>query len=143
MKIRTLSLALLFGLAPITTAFAAEVTATITLQRGHIIEAGDIAIKGAGPSAEQDMAQSYIGQQMRRTIYAGAKLNPSHVDKPTLVKRNTRINMIYRVGRLEMTASGRALDEGGSGDIISVMNLDSKRRVEGLILANGSVEVTK
>jgi len=51
--------------------------------------------------------------------------------------------MIYRVGRLEMTASGRALDEGGSGDIISVMNLDSKRRVEGLILANGSVEVTK
>lgn len=143
MSIRKFSLALVFGLAPMTTAYGAEVTANITLQRGHIIEVGDIKVKDAGPTAERTLTQTYIGQQMRRTIYAGTKLNPSHVAKPTLVKRNTRINMIYRVGRLEMTASGRALDEGGAGDIISVMNLDSKRRVDGLILANGDVEVTK
>lgn len=143
MSFRKLGLAVLIGMASFTTAFGAEVTANVTLLRGHIIKASDIGISGEDLASQRDIEQIYIGQQMRRTIYAGAKLNPSHVDKPTLVKRNTRINMVYRIGRLEMTASGRALDEGGAGDIISVMNLDSKRRVEGLILTNGSVEVTK
>jgi len=114
-----------------------------TLPRGHIIERGDIEVSGNVNRSSHDVLAVYIGQEMRRTIYAGAKLNASHVDKPTLVRRNTRVNMVYRIGRLEMSAIGRALDEGGDGDIISVMNLESKRRVQGLIRPDGTIEVAK
>lgn len=133
----------LLGASQMVTAYAADITAAVTLQRGHIIEPGDIK---ATPSTTEQAYRSldkYIGQQMRRTIYAGARLNQNHVTRPILIKRNTRINMSYRIGRLEMTASGRALDEGGEGEVISVMNLESKRRVQGVILPDGSVEVTK
>lgn len=141
MSRKIFSLILLLGFSNIGTANAADVTANVTLQRGHIIERSDIDV--SSEAASESLVRDYVGQEMQRTVYAGARLSLSHVDKPTLVKRNEQINMIYRVGRLEMTASGRALGEGGDGDIISVMNLDSKRRVQGLIRADGSVEVTK
>lgn len=143
MTCHKISLILLLGAAHIGTAFGASVTANVTLPRGHIIERGDIEVSGNLNRSSQDVLAVYIGKEMRRTIYAGAKLNASHVDKPTLVRRNTRVNMVYRIGRLEMSAIGRALDEGGDGDIISVMNLESKRRVQGLIRPDGTIEVAK
>ena len=124
-------------------AYAAEVTATITLQRGHIIERADIKLSPEHTPNSADIMARYVGQEMRRTIYAGARLSPSHVNRPTLVRRNSRVNMIYRIGRLEMTATGRAMDEGGVGDIIPIMNLESKLRVHGEILADGNIEVMK
>jgi len=35
------------------------------------------------------------------------------------------------------------MDEGGVGDIIPIMNLESKLRVHGEILADGNIEVMK
>ncbi len=132
------------GLAALSApAFGTNVTANVTLTRGHIIEQGDIKLSPESPPGSDALMERYIGQQMRRTVYAGARLSANHVDRPTLVRRNTRVNMIYRLGRLQMTASGRAMDEGGAGDIITVMNLDSKLRVQGEILPDGSIEVIK
>lgn len=123
--------------------YASEVTANITLQRGQIIERADIKLSPeTTPNSSAIMAR-YVGQEMRRTVYAGARLSPNHVNRPTLVRRNARVNMIYRIGRLEMTATGRAMDEGGAGDIIPIMNLESKLRVHGEILADGTIEVMK
>lgn len=143
MLIRRISLTLLMSITHIGTAFSANVTANITLQRGHIIESGDIAVSSASTAPKHEVLGTYIGQQMRRTVYAGAKLNQSHIYKPVLVRRNTRVNMMYRIGRLEISAVGRAMDEGGDGDIITVMNLESKRRVQGLIRPDGSIEVAQ
>jgi len=124
-------------------AYGADVTANVTLTRGHIIEQGDIKLSPEGSPHSSAIMNRYIGQQMRRTVYAGARLSANHVDRPVLVRRNKRVNMIYRLGRLEMTASGRAMDEGGAGDIITVMNLESKLRVQGEVLADGSIEVIR
>jgi flagella basal body P-ring formation protein FlgA len=49
--------------------------------------------------------------------------------------------MIYRFGRLEINAWGRALDEGGEGDVITIMNLESRKRIQGTILPTGVIEV--
>ena len=124
-------------------ASGAEVTANVTLQRGQIISASDIKLSPENMPNATALRDRFIGQQMRRTVYVGARLSPNHVERPTLVRRNSRVNMIYRMGRLEMSATGRALDEGAEGDIISVMNLESKLRVDGHVLANGNIEVIK
>ena len=83
----------------------------------------------------------YVGKELKRSITKGYKLNPAYVGNPVVVRRNSRVNMIYRVGAMELSAWGRALDEGGAGDIISIMNLDSRKRVQGRVLESGRVEV--
>ncbi len=123
-------------------AHSATVTANATLQRGSVIQANDLSIQISAGENRTDILSSYLGMEMKRTIYTGYKLNPSFVGAPILVRRNSRVNMVYRFGRMEINAWGRALDEGGAGDIISIMNLESRKRVQGRILQSGIVEVS-
>lgn len=122
-------------------AYAASVTANVNLPRGSIIKQKDIDIKTASGESRDDVVSSYVGKELKRTIPKGYKLNPAYVGNPILVRRNARVNMIYRIGAMELSAWGRALGEGGTGDIISVMNLDSRKRVQGRILESGRIEV--
>lgn len=122
-------------------AYGASVTANANLQRGSVIQAGDITVKTRAGESREDVLETYVGMELKRSVYEGYKLNPAYVGKPILVKRNSRVSMIYKAGPLQISAWGRALDEGGVGDVISIMNLDSRKRVQGRILESGSVEV--
>ena len=125
-----------------TSAVAKTVTASTTLQRGTILQASDlIAIYKEGENRD-DRLEDYIGKQLKRTVYKGHTLKTDFVSNPILVKRNSRVNMVYRFGRLEINAWGRALDEGGEGDVISIMNLASRKRIQGIILSSGTIEVS-
>ena len=122
-------------------ASAGTVTANIDLQRGTIIQSGDISVVETENTDLVAVLEEYIGKQVKRSIYAGAKLNPSYVGKPIVVERNSQVTMIDKAGRMEIRAWGRALGEGGVDDVISVMNMDSRKRVMGRILESGDVEV--
>ncbi|MGJ8562369.1 MAG: flagellar basal body P-ring formation chaperone FlgA [Alphaproteobacteria bacterium] len=122
-------------------ASAASVTAKANLQRGSILSSDDVHIKVQAGESREDIMSIYVGKELKRSIAKGYKLAPGYVGNPVVVRRNSRVSMIYRAGGLEISAWGRALDEGGAGDIISIMNLDSRKRVQGRILESGSVEV--
>ncbi len=123
------------------TASAGTVTAAIKLERGAIVQEDDLNVSPPSGDAYQQALHAYVGKEMKRTIAAGYKLNPAYVGKPVLVRRNSRVNMIYRHGRMEIKAWGRALDEGGVGDVITILNLDSRKKVQGTVLKSGIVEV--
>lgn len=116
----------------------ATITAGETLMRGTIIREAHLQI----PSELESMKAEYVGKELRRTLYVGAKLSPALVRNPIVVKRNSRVSMVYRMGALEINAYGRALDEGAVGDVIAVMNLDSRKRIQGVIIADGIIEVS-
>lgn len=138
MKYLFLSVVFLLIASPVN---AASVTANETLKRGSIITAADINIKPAEGEVREDIMRSYLGKELKRTIYAGYKINPAYVGEPIVVKRNERVNMVYRFGNMEISAWGRALDEGSTDDIITIMNLESRKKVQGRILASGIIEV--
>ena len=138
MKHLNLLVPLLFLASP---AFAASVTANQTLQRGDIIQREDISVETEPGEYVDDIMDDYIGMELKRTVYAGKQINAAHVGPPIIVKRNSRVSMIYRFGRLEINAWGRALDEGGEGDVITIMNLESRKRIQGTILPTGVIEV--
>lgn len=122
-------------------ALAGTVTAKTTLQRGTIIEADDLHVKISAGETAEDVLSAYVGKELKRSVAVGYKINPAYVGKPVTVRRNSRVTMIYRAGALEISAWGRALDEGGVGDIITIMNLESRKKVQGRISKSGSVEV--
>lgn len=123
-------------------AYGATVTASVTLPRGTVLSETDIIVETADDKTRADILTKYVGKELKRTVYEGYRLNPAYVGKPVLVKRNSRVSMIYRMGSMEITAWGRALEEGGAGDVINIMNLQSRKKVMGQITEAGTIKVS-
>ncbi len=122
-------------------ALSAEVTVINTLMRGAIVGPGDIEISASPYENPAEVRSSYIGMQTSRTVYAGYKLTTASLQAPSLVKRNRTVTMIYEMGGLTITTYGRSLGEGASGDLVEVMNTDSKMKVMGVVTGPDQVTV--
>ena len=139
MRMSLKGLALLTGFIFLpASSFADTITAKTKLLRGNIISASDLV---TGDDTARAELSNYVGKEVVRTIYPGRAISARDISEPILVRRNSRVKMIYKLGRLQINTGGRAMGQGAAGDMISVMNLDSRKRVEGRILANGDVEV--
>ena len=124
-------------------AHAEEVTASVLLRNGTILTDADVNIKTEAQEDVQAVRSAYIGQQLKRTIYAGQKINKAHVGAPILVKRNATVTMVYQHGALKLTAKGRALSAGAMGDTISILNASSRKKVFGTVSGHELVEITQ
>ena len=82
-----------------------------------------------------------IGQQTRFTIYEGRPVTASVLRAPQLVDRNQIVQLTYERGSLRIETEGRALSEGGAGDMIRVMNTASRVTVSGRVAPDGTVVV--
>ncbi len=102
------------------------VTAARHLRAGTIIQDSDIAIDGGAPDAVAAVKKAIAGKEVKRTVYAGKPLTLSALGSPTIIKRNAIITIEFVKGPLIITTDGRALDPGGVGDTVRVMNLNSK-----------------
>lgn len=119
--------------------------ARASLQRGTTIKAGDIDMMSVqqsqiGNDAVLD-ATSLIGQVARRNIVEGRVIKTSDVEVPLSVKRGDKIMIIYRVGGMELSAAGRAGEDGRSGDQIKVINTASNKALQGTVTGNQQVTV--
>lgn len=113
------------------------------IEAGETIDAGDlamtpIAVRMVGTDVVRDL-EAVTGAEARRTLQPGRPVQTNDIGAPTLIEKNQLVTLSYRKGVLAITARGRALDEGGVGDIIRVMNIDSNKVVSGRITADGAV----
>jgi flagella basal body P-ring formation protein FlgA len=69
-------------------------------------------------------------------------LRQADLTKPELVQRNEAVTLLFEVPGILLTVRGKALDAGTQGDIINVLNTQSKRTVQGTVTALGTVTVT-
>lgn len=122
------------------TALAETILSARTLRVGTILETGDIVVQTESGKASQ---REMIGLELRRTVYAGHPVFPADLGPPTFVKRNDVVTMRFRSSALGLRTLGRALGSGGSGEVIDVMNLDSRISVRARIVAPGQVEIVR
>ena len=122
---------------------AADIIAKSLLRRGTILTVSDIQIKSNAGEDEDSIRQIFLGQQLHRTIYQGHKIYNSDLGAPILVKRNADVQMRYRYGPLLITTKGRALNSGGKGEYITVINTNSRKKVEARIVNENIVEIGK
>lgn len=88
----------------------------------------------------RDMAE-IVGQAARRRLRADDTLSTSDVEPPVLVERNSRVVLRLQTAQMSLSVKGRALADGAEGEIVRVLNSGSKRTVEGVVRADGSVAV--
>ena len=60
---------------------------------------------------------------------------------PAILERNQAVVMRYRRGALVIYSEGRVLARAGVGELVRVMNMDSKSVIFGRVAAVGSIEV--
>jgi flagella basal body P-ring formation protein FlgA len=83
-----------------------------------------------------------IGMQTRRQMRAGQALRRTDLTKPDLVERDQAVTLIYQAAGIYLTVRGKATEAGTEGDVVSVLNLQSKRTVTGVVIGRGQVSVS-
>ena len=114
------------------------------LERNEILKSSDVLIERR-PKSEvgNDVASrdSAVGMQARRQLRAGQALRTTDLVKPDLVTRDQSVTLIYESSGLYLTIRGKALEGGTEGDVVNVINLQSKRTVSGIVVGRGQVSV--
>jgi len=72
---------------------------------------------------------------------AGQALKVADLVKPDLVQRDQSVTLIYQTAGLYLTTRGKAVDNGTEGDVVNVLNLQSKRTVSGVVTGRGQVTI--
>jgi flagella basal body P-ring formation protein FlgA len=114
------------------------------IERNEVIKSSDVVVERR-PKAEvgNDAAgrDNAVGMQARRQLRAGQALRVNDLAKPDLVTRDQNVTLIYESSGLYLTIRGKALEGGTEGDVVNVLNLQSKRTVSGIVVGRGQVSV--
>jgi flagella basal body P-ring formation protein FlgA len=115
------------------------------VERNEVIKSSDVVVERR-PKAEVggDVAarERVVGMQARHQLRAGQALKTADLAKPDLVTRDQNVTLIYESAGLYLTIRGKAQDSGTEGDVVSVLNLQSKRVVSGTVIGRGQVSIS-
>lgn len=113
---------------------------------GEVISASDITWMEVEQSRLRDDAvtaeNQLVGQAARRTITPDRPIRLSEIERPAAVKRNQVVTLLFRRPGIEIRAEGKASQDGGIGDTITVTNTDSGVEVRGKVISAQAVDVT-
>ena len=124
-------------------AAADVVTPTRTLRAGSLITADALTIRDGIHPGAFDRITDVAGQEARVALYAGRPIPFDAVGPPAIVNRNQIVPLRFRSAGLTITTEGRAMERGGAGDRIRIMNLQSRATLFGLVQEDGSIKVTQ
>ncbi|MGL5166331.1 MAG: flagellar basal body P-ring formation chaperone FlgA [Afipia sp.] len=117
---------------------------TRSVERNEILRSSDVIVERR-PKAEvgNDIAlrDRAVGMQARKQLRSGQALKVADLGKPDMVSRDQAITLIYEAPGLYLTGRGKAVDSGTEGDVVNVVNLQSKRTIQGVVIGPGQVSV--
>jgi flagella basal body P-ring formation protein FlgA len=126
--------------------FGPVLVARQPLARGARVEENDLELVERNlanlPYGYYSDGQAVAGMLTKRTIAAATVITPPMLQEPKLVKRGERVSVIAESGPLKIRSSGKALSDGGSGDLIRVRADRSGRTIDAVVVSEGVVKVT-
>jgi flagella basal body P-ring formation protein FlgA len=115
------------------------------LARGEVIKRTDVAIERRRKSELHNDPvgpnDAVIGMAARQPLRAGQVLRRADMMKPELVQRNETVTLVFEVPGIRLTMRGKALESGAEGDLVSVLNVQSKRTIQGTVAGHNLVVV--
>lgn len=85
--------------------------------------------------------QQLIGKTPRRPVEAGQPVRLGDVERPVLVHKDELVTILLRTDKLELTAQGKALEDGTQGTLVHIANTTSKRVIDASVVGAGTVAV--
>jgi flagella basal body P-ring formation protein FlgA len=84
-----------------------------------------------------------VGLKARRAIAAGEALTSAVLQVPPSVKSGDKVTVRVAIGNVEVTGSAIASGTGNDGEIIRILQPNTRRLVKARIIGPGSVEVVE
>jgi len=126
-----------------TSAAGDVVTPTRTLRPGMLISLADLRVMEGEDTGVFDRIEDVAGQEARVALYAGRPIPFDAIGAPAIVDRNQIVSLHFDAAGLSITTEGRALERGGVGDRVRIMNLSSRATLFGFVRPDGSIKVTR
>ena len=119
---------------------------THVLSKNDVISAGDIRIEKRDRKSMAGIVpvrpSLLQGQAARANIITGSIVTEDLVMKPILVEKAMAVSVTYVVGGLHLTLRGKANESGALGDMISVLNPQSKKVIFAKVTGPGTVAIS-
>jgi flagella basal body P-ring formation protein FlgA len=116
------------------------------VERGAVLRDADIDVErrpraevGRDAITDRDRV---VGLAARENLQAGRLMRSIDLMRPEVVQRNETVTLIYEIPGVMLTVRGKATEGGAQGDVISVLNEQSKRLLQGVVVAPGRVAVS-
>lgn len=112
---------------------------------GDIITRSDITyldIRSADVSAQMIVDEKQLlGLSPRRSLPAMRPVAAGDIVQPMLVKKGEMVTVSLQNGSMFLTTQARALENGGSGSLIKVMNMSSRQVLDAVVTGAQSVSI--
>lgn len=124
---------------------ADAVVPTRAIARGDIIRSDDLVLERR-PKADVagDVVAApaeAVGRAARQALRQGQPIRRPDLMKPELVKRDDSVALVYDAPGIMLTTRGKALESGGEGDVVNVLNPQTKRTIQGVVTGPGRVDI--
>jgi flagella basal body P-ring formation protein FlgA len=83
-----------------------------------------------------------VGFETRRRLLPGRPVRRRDVQEPRLVHRGQPVDVVYRAPGIEVTITARALEHGTRGSLVAATNLESGRRLTGVVTGAGQITLS-
>ena len=86
-------------------------------------------------------SENLIGMTPRRRLKSGRSIKITDLKRPTIIKKGAIVSLSFKVRGISLTITGKAIQDGGYGDIIPVMNLKSHKTLQGMIISKNRLRI--
>jgi flagella basal body P-ring formation protein FlgA len=114
-----------------------------SLAAGEIVQPTDLiwAKVAAAPADAPGDADAVIGQAAKRPVRAGAVVQAHDVGAAIVIKSGDLVVVAYDADGVSLSMQGKALGQGGVGDVVSVQNPTSKKTISAIVTGPGQAIV--
>jgi flagellar basal body P-ring formation protein FlgA len=118
---------------------------TRAIAQGEVMRASDLEParrpKSEGAPNVVREAEQAVGMVAKRPLRAGQAVRESDFAKQEMVARNETVTISYEVPGITVSIRGQALEPGAQGDLINVLNVQSKKTLQATVTGRGRVSV--
>lgn len=122
-------------------------SAARNIPKGAILQPEDITIKKAkvtdDPKGYAVKELDAVGKKTLRDFSANEPIKLSYLDNPVVVSKGNIVRIVVNKPGLILSARGEAKDDGRIGDRVKVMNLSSKKIIQGWVKDRETVIVAE
>jgi flagella basal body P-ring formation protein FlgA len=126
------------------------VVTTREIAQGQVLKASDLAVERRPKSNSSSNSTSTTlaaiaqadGLASKHALRAGQVIHQADVAKPELVGRGDTVSIVFQVPGIVLTIVGKASEPGALGDVINVLNVQSKHTIQATVIGPGRVSVS-
>lgn len=119
---------------------------TRALAAGELITGDSVSFErrdiGRMPPGYCTNLDSILGLAVKRQLSPGTAVTNSMLAKPILIKRGKTVTIVAKIGGIEVSAPGIALQNGSESQFIRVKNTNSNKIITGQVVDGTTVQAT-